>query len=374
MSTSPPSRAETPTEPADQVAGPAGADPARRPRQTWIDQVRWVAIALVLAGHFVGPLRGRSDLAHAVSDYLYVFHIPAFVLLAGWSASRLQASGRGLTRIFWQLLVPYVVFQLIAFGVNRVLEDDDPSWSFTSQTFGLWFLVALAGWRLLGPWFHGLRAPVVAALAVALLAGASPRVGEFLALSRIAYFLPLFVAGPWLVDRVSTWRHLPHARLYGLGILAAGAAWVGIQEPSFDRTIFFGRDSYAALHQGLVHGAAFRAGSLAISALLAVGLMLAVPGRPGAPTRVGRWAAEAGRHSMYPYLLHLPLLTFIGWTGWAREGQPHVTTVIAAAAAVAVAAIAVTPPVRLLAGPFVEPRAWFQRWTDRGAVGPAPGR
>ncbi len=363
------------------TAAQAAAKPTQRPtqppveqpgrvRQTWVDQVRWVAIALVLAGHFVGLVRGRSDLARGISDFLYVFHIPALVLLAGWGARRLRASGPGLTRILWQLLVPYVAFQLIAFAANRVLEGSHPSWSFTSQTFGLWFLVALAGWRLLGPWFHGLRAPVAAALAVALLAGLSPHIGGLLSLSRIAFFLPLFVAGPWLVDRVSTWRHLPRARLYGALVLLAGALWVGLQEPAFDRTIFFGRDSYHALHQGVLHGVVYRTGALAISAVLAVGLMLVVPGRPGAPTRAGRWFAEAGRHTMFPYLIHLPLLTVLGWTGWPRLGPPTVTAVVAVVAAVVAAAVLVTPPVRLLAGPFVEPRTWFERW--RPAKGTTP--
>lgn len=340
-------------------------DAAPRVRQTWVDQVRWVAIALVLIGHFVGLVRGRSGVAIAISDYVYVFHIPALVLLAGWGARRLQADGKGLNRIVWQLLVPYVIFQVVAFAANHVLQGSHPSWSFTAQTFGLWFLVSLAGWRLLMPWFRGLRAPVLAALAVALLAGLSPKIGGFLSLSRIAFFLPLFVAGPWLVDRVGQWRARPFARVYGLLVLLAGAVWVGVQEVGFSRTIFFGRDSYAGLHQGVVHGMVYRTGALLISTALAVGLMLAVPGKPGAPTAVGRWFAEAGRHTMFPYLIHLPLLTVLRWTGWPGEGAPTVAATVAVLAALTMTVLLVTPPVRFLAGPFVEPRTWAERWLVR---------
>src|SRR5580765_7727582 len=97
-------------------------------REVWVDQARWVAVALVLIGHLVGPLRGRSTLAHAISDFVYIFHIPALVLLAGWGARRTTADSRGLTRIFWSLLVPYVLFQLIAFGVGWTLNGGRPSW------------------------------------------------------------------------------------------------------------------------------------------------------------------------------------------------------------------------------------------------------
>jgi fucose 4-O-acetylase-like acetyltransferase len=347
------------------------APTAKPPRQTWIDQARWVAIALVVIGHFVGLVRGRSELARGISDFVYVFHIPAFVLLAGWGAARLQASGRGLSRIVWQLLLPYALFQLVAFAVNRVLEGTHPSWSFVNQTFGLWFLVALAGWRLLAPWFHGLRAPVLAALVVALLAGMSPSIGSLLSLSRIAFFLPLFIAGPRIVDLVARWRTTPRARWVGAVVLAIGALWVAVQEPTFDRTIFFGRDSYAALHQGLAHGLVFRCGALAISTILAVAMMLVVPGRPGSTTRAGRWFAEAGRHTMFPYLIHLPLLTVLTWTGWPQQGRPLVTAVVAVVAAVVAALILVTPPVRMLAGPIVEPRTWLERWRPDRLLAPS---
>ena len=111
-----------------------------------------------------------------------------------------------------------------------------------------------------------------------------------------------------------------------------------------------------------MHGVVFRLGALAISTVLAVGLMLAVPGRPGAPTRAGRWFAEAGKHTMFPYLIHLPLLTVLTWTGWPGRGAPTATAVAAVLAAVVAAAVLVTPPVRFLAGPFVEPKTWYDRW------------
>ncbi|GAA4357982.1 acyltransferase family protein [Angustibacter luteus] len=348
----------TTSDPAPDA--PPGQPP--RVRQTWVDQARWVAITLVVIGHVVGLLRGRSDLARAISDFVYTFHIAGLVLLAGWGARRQRASGEGLTKIFWQLLVPYVVFQLLAFAANRVFEGAHPSWSFTSQTFGLWFLVALAAWRLLGPWFHGLRWPVLPALALALLAGLSPRIGDHLSLSRIAFFLPVFVAGPWVVDRVSHWRTLPAARAAGGLLLAGWGLWVAGHQPTFDRTIFFGRDSYDALGQGGLHGVLARLAALALTTVLAVCLLVLVPGRPGAPTRVGRWAAEAGRHTMYPYLLHLPLLTVLAWSGLLGRPAPTIATLVGVLAAVAFCVVTVLPPVRFVAGPFVEPRTWAQRW------------
>jgi fucose 4-O-acetylase-like acetyltransferase len=337
-------------------------------RQVWVDQARWAAVALVLIGHLVGPLRGRSTLAHAISDYVYIFHIPALVLLAGWGARRTTADGRTLTRIFWALLVPYVLFQLIAFGVNWELNGQHPSWTFVDQTFGLWFLVSLASWRLLAPWFRGLRAPVLVALLVALLAGASPRIGTTLSLQRTAFFLPMFIAGPWIVDQVSVWRQRTAVRLGALAVLAVAGLAVLIRQPHFDRTIFFGRDSYHSLGQGLAHGVLARLGALGLATGLAVALFLAVPGGRFETSTLGRLAAQAGQHTMYPYLLHLPVLLIAGWSGWYAHGSPTAAAVVAALVGLGLAMLFVTPPVRLVAGIVVEPRAWWDRVRPGGRI------
>lgn len=334
-------------------------------RETWIDQARWVAIALVVTGHFAGLVRGRSDLARTYSDFVYVFHIPVLVLLAGWGARRVKADATGLTKIFWQLLVPYVIFQNIAFAVNYLLKDDVPSWEFAAQTFGLWFLVALAGWRLLGPWFRGFRYPALLALAVALVAGLSPRLGGFLSLSRILFFLPMFVAGPWIVDQVSLWRRDRRLRALGGAVLLAGAGWVTLSQPQFDRTIFFGRGGYASLDQGMLEGMAYRAGAIAVSTVLAVALCLVLPGQPGASSRAGALVARAGRYTMYPYLLHLPLITVLAWTGWLQGGQPITAAIAAIGLGVVVSIVTVTPPVRYLTMAFVDPRSIVYAVTSR---------
>jgi fucose 4-O-acetylase-like acetyltransferase len=350
------------TKPAE---GTAAGPTAKRPRQTWIDQARWVAIVLVVVGHAVGLLRGSSGLAVIVSNYVYIFHIPVFVMLAGWGARRAEADGRGLTKIFWQLLVPYILFQLIAFGFNYLFEDDTPSWSFTSQTFGLWFLVALAAWRLIAPWFRGLSYAVPLAVLLALAAGLSPNIDGFLSLSRVLYFLPMFLLGPWLVDRISAWREDVRFRIGGVAVLAAGAVLTVLLGRDFNRQPFLGNTGYDAMNMSALEGTGWRLLALAAGTLMAAAFMLALPGRPNAPSRWGSSVATAGRHTMYPYLLHLPLLTVAGSTGLVAAGQPTVRTVAFIAASVVFCILASWKPVRLVTSPVVEPRSLFPPAHDR---------
>lgn len=334
-------------------------------RQLWIDQARWCAIVLVVAGHAVGLLRSTSDLAVVVSNFVYMFHIPVLVLLAGWGARRAKADGNTLAKIFWQLLLPYVIFQLIAFLFNFVFENDSPSWSFTSQTFGLWFLVALAGWRLLGPWFRGLKFAVPIALLVALLAGLSPHIGGFLSLSRILVFLPMFLAGPWLIDKIAIWRLDLRYKLTGALVLLIGGIVTLLMRRDFWRTPFFGNAGYEALDVDPVEGMIWRLLVLTVGTAMAAAFMLVLPGKPGAPSSTGAWVAAAGQKTMYPYLLHLPVLTVVGATVATDIFAPIAQTALFVLVAFIFCTVTVSKPVTTITAPSIEPRRMFLRVTDR---------
>jgi fucose 4-O-acetylase-like acetyltransferase len=332
-------------------------------RQTWIDQARWGAIVLVVIGHAVGMHRDSSDLAVVVSNFVYMFHIPVLVLLAGWGARRAEPNGKTLFKVFWQLLVPYVVFQLIAFLFNHLFEGKSPSWSFTSQTFGLWFLVALAGWRLLAPWFRGLTYAVPLAVGIALMAGLSPNIGGLLSLSRILVFLPMFLAGPWLVDKISHWRHDRRIRFLGLCAVVTGGLVALAMRRDFWRTPFLGNSGYEALDVGVAEGMLWRLLVLVVGTAMAAGFMLMLPGKPGTPTKTGAWLATAGQHTMYPYLLHLPVLTVVGASALPAIGIPSVQTSLFVMSSVIFCILTVQRPVLVLTRTLVEPRNMLQRPT-----------
>lgn len=313
---------------------------------------------LVVVGHAVGMLRTDSPLALTISNFVYIFHIPVLVVLAGWGARNSRADGSGLSKIMRQLIAPYIVFQLVAFFFNFTFEDNDPSWTFVEQTFGLWFLVALAIWRLIGPWFRGVKYAVLISVALSLLAGFSPSIGGFLSLSRVLFFLPMFLIGPWLVDQISVLRSDPRSRALGIAVLGAGLTVVIAFGENFWRLPFLGNLGYEALEVSAAEGILWRLLAMASGLLMATGFMLALPGQPSAPTKIGSFVAAAGQHTMYPYLLHLPLLTVVGATPLLDMGDPELRTAVFVAAATVFCIVTVWRPVPILARPFVEP-LWF---------------
>ena len=204
-----------------------------------------MAITLVVVGHGIGLVRNQTELAPALSNFIYLFHIPLFAADLGWTAQRLVASGEGFIRICLQLLVPYLIFDAIAAMIPVILDDASFQPTFDSPSFGLWYLLSLAAWRIFWPWLRDLdRAPTfIGVVAVAVAVGYLSRVGHTLSLTLVR-LLPG-------VSHRSDVRDGPRpdpettARASRVGpLLAAALGFSWISRDWLDRTWILGRDAY----------------------------------------------------------------------------------------------------------------------------------
>ncbi|MGL5829924.1 MAG: acyltransferase family protein, partial [Angustibacter sp.] len=337
---------------------------SRAPRLSWVDQVRWSAVALVVIGHFLGGLRGRSAIATTVSDFIYLFHMPVLVILAGWAARDARPGAPALTKMAWGMLAPFAIFQVLLLSLTAWQGGQDMDLRFTTPTYGLWFLVTLVGWRILQPWFNGFRWPVLIALGIALLIGASPNFDGFLSLARLFFFLPFFLAGPWLVENFSRWRENSYARVGSGVILALAFCAIVSRYPDFDRTIFLGRNGYSDLGQGTLEGTGQRCLAWAVSLILAASFCLAIPGRTGCPSPIGKKVASAGAQTMYPYLLHLPIVLLL--RPLLSHGPSEVVAVAMILLGLGGCILLSSRPVRRITVALVEP-VHILRWGQRTA-------
>ncbi|QCC78190.1 hypothetical protein [Nocardioides daphniae] len=78
------------------VTSRPGREAASAPlrRDPWIDNAKTVLVTLVVVGHFLTIAPESAPAAH-VYDFLYLFHIPAFVLVSG--GRRATRPGAGAT-------------------------------------------------------------------------------------------------------------------------------------------------------------------------------------------------------------------------------------------------------------------------------------
>ncbi len=330
------------------TAGAAGAV-TRKLRDPWLDNVKVVAITLVVVGHGIGLVRNQTELAPALSNFIYLFHIPLFAAVSGWTAQRLVASGEGFIRICLQLLLPYLIFDAIAAMIPVILDDASFRPTFDSPSFGLWYLLSLATWRIFWPWLRDLdRAPTfIGVVAVAVAVGYLSRVGHTLSLSRSFVFFPAFLTGAMFgTDLVPILKRRP-VRLVSAALLAAALGFSWISRDWLDRTWILGRDAYEPSVNFLTAGL-LRTVAIVGGVVLALAAASLVTSRRTILTQLGAF-------TMFAYLLHLPIRLVIVELGLVPSDSGIVGLVAIVVGSSVLTIVLMTAPVRALTWPLVDP-------------------
>lgn len=270
-------------------------------RDPWLDNARFILIALVVFGHCLEPVAGQSALFTTIYRFLYLFHMPAFAFLSGAVATS-AADIRLLRNVAFRLLLPYAVFQaLYALAAQTPQWPDDGPLGVATPYWMLWYLVSLAGWRLLLPVFARVRKPLTLAIALAVAAGCASDVGYYLSLSRTLVFFPMFLLG-WRYS--DAWRQLPRtpaARWLSIAMLIAlfGAASNAAMNPQW----LYGSLGYASLGAGDGIGICLRLLQIVAGVAGTAAVLTLVP-RKSLPI------SPMGARSISAYLLHGFLVKF----------------------------------------------------------------
>jgi fucose 4-O-acetylase-like acetyltransferase len=329
-----------------------------RPRDPWLDNTKAVLITLVVVGHVLGRgLEQRMGAAHALYVFIYLFHMPAFVFLAGHLGGAGPLTERGARKLVERLLAPYVVFTVLYSAARHLASDHPLRIDLLDPWWLLWFLPALAAWRLLTPVVLALRAPVLVALALGLGVGMFERVGGLFTLSRIVALLPFYVLGAVTTPQLLSRLRDRASRVSGWVVLLATAGSVVVLHDRIDDGLsaLLWNSGYTAMHLGTVDGVVTRAGCYFAGTVLTLAVLGVVPSRATPLTVVGT-------RSLYVYLLHGFLIRAASVAGLLDVVTGPGALTAACAAGIAATWLLASGPVSLVTRPLVEPRlGWLMR-------------
>ncbi len=347
--------------PADAPADAPAEARGRPARDPWPDNAKWVLVTLVVMGHGWAALPSFPA-RDWVYTFVYLFHMPAFVLVTGYLSRSFSFTRSRVARLVTTVVVPYLVFEGLLAGFRTVAGGADLHHLWLEPHWLMWYLVALFLWRLGTPALRRVPYPVPTAVAICLLSGLVS--GDVLSLDRTMSLLPFFVAGlhatPRQVDLLT--RPLVRAAAVGVLLLGMGLVVSGVVQDDIGVDWLYWDTSYHQLGSSFAHGVLTRLLLLPLSAALAVSFLSLVPRRATAFTRLG--AA-----SLVVYLFHGFVVKTASYVGLAAlaEHAGMLTVAAVAAAAVLLSASLASPPVADRLSLVVDPvGAWRRRRAARG--------
>lgn len=272
-------------------------------REVYFDNAKLLFIFLVVFGHLIQPLKDNIEVINVLYQWIYLFHMPVFILVSGFFAK--GASDRGyLMKLAKRILLPYFLFQL--FYSFYFLTIGKSSWdqAIYDPQWGLWFLLSLFSWHILLIGFKKLK-PMLG-IPVAFLIGTAigylPFIGPDLSLSRTFVFFPFFLIGYWLhTDQLYKWQTLPK-KVAAAGLLTV-ALVITYLAPDIPVQWLFGSQPYQQL-AAPIPGGLFRASLYLVALLMVFAVLTLIPRKEFSFSKLGQY-------TIYVYLLHGVIIQYV---------------------------------------------------------------
>jgi fucose 4-O-acetylase-like acetyltransferase len=329
------------------------------------DNARWIAITLVVIGHGILPLIAEDDAAYSVYLFIYSFHVAVFVTVSGYFAKSGPPTSRSLRQVLTDIVFPYFIFETI-WTVIRFLLGGEFDLDYSTASWTLWFLIALAAWRIALPYLVLLRFPLTIAVIISIAAGYTEAIDSTLAMSRTFGMFAFFVFG-WKLRQMQLtgrWLDLRPAIVWRwrAGAIALFAAVLVLMPIAIEtwrdlrlRRFMLYDEAYEAIGYDEPWSGAIRLVLLVLAMALAVAFLILMP-------RGRQRFTSFGTATMYIYLLHSFVLFPLRETGVLDGPQPFWVLPAMILFCIGVSIVLSLKPVRRVFRPLVEPRA---RWLFR---------
>ena len=280
---------------------------SQKPRIFKFDNVRLLAITLVVIGSFAEEFTARSDMFRSWFIFAYSFNAPLFIFLSGLFTKEYKDGRKPdnyrLSFYFGLGMVLKVIIYLM-----RLWNGEEVGLDFFGGATMEWYLFVIVMYAVTMYLLRKVKPVIVLCAAVVLgtVAGFLPLSDEFY-LMRYFVFSPFYVAGYYLTPvKVRRFTHRANVKLAGVAFMFAYfVICFRFRELVYPlRMLFTGRNPYAAVP---IEGCTFyhRLLCYGISAVLVISVMAALPNRKF--PLLTHW----GRNTLGVYFWHYPIVLLL---------------------------------------------------------------
>ncbi|MGX1902173.1 acyltransferase family protein [Thermolongibacillus altinsuensis] len=322
-------------------------------RDYYFDNAKFFLIILVVFGHFLRPYISENSFLHSLYNWIFFFHMPAFILISGYFAKNFHQKGY-LKKVAKKILIPYLIFQLLYSLYYSFLYEENISFDFFTPRWGLWFLLSLFSWNVMLYVFA--KIPRTYSLSLAVLFGllvGFVEVEKWLSLSRTLIFFPFFLLGFLLKKKHFEWLFQRKFRVFACMMLSCIFFIVYYLFPDIQKEWLYGSKSYETLG---VHGEiaiVLRLTFYAVSILMTFCFLSLIPNQKLS-------ISSLGARTFYVYILHGFVLKYLHATEFPQFITETRSYPLLLFISIALTMILGSKPVVELIQPLVECR--FTQW------------
>ncbi|KTD32376.1 Acyltransferase family protein [Legionella moravica] len=289
------------------------------------DNAKFFLIFCVVLLHFISPHRsGILTQKYLLTQNLYVclqlLAMPCFTLISGVFSHK-QLTERSMGKILTHLMAPYIIFELI---YSYVARDYNTKLLIIEPFYILWYLLSLAIWRTVLPYFLQIKCPLLISVIVALLIGFCGKMGDVFALGTTFLYFPFFVLG----FKLAQYKERDWSLWYKVGAFIIFCCLIYLVFSISPNNVkqFEPIHPYFFIYHTTVSKALFlRCFWMIISLSFCFSFLVLMPSQR-------TFFTEWGQRTMYPYLLHVFFLLGLIDSGlYQKETWSYVLLLIALA-------------------------------------------
>lgn len=268
-------------------------------RDVYFDNAKFILIFLVVFTHLIQPFASDNEVIETLYFFVYTFHMPAFILIAGYFSKKFYRVGYFKDKM--QNLVKLYLFFQLAYRLFYFLiqEKASFSWQLTYPEWSLWFLLSLLFWNVLLRFFSKFP-PIVGvlfAITLGLISGYIGVIDSFMSISRTFVFFPFYLTGyylkrihfSWIKEKIPKFASVLLSLFVGFGFI-----W---ENDWLNKYWLFGSQPYAHFLENPEYGAIVRLIVYLVSFVTVLSFFTFVPQKHYFFTK---W----GSNTLYAYLLH----------------------------------------------------------------------
>ena len=255
------------------------------------DNYKLILIILVVIGHLMKEHQDYSRTARTIYWWIYLFHMPAFIMASGMFAKR-SIRERRYEKVF-MFLILYFMIKFMIF-LTRVLLGERISMTLFSASGVEWYAFALGVFYLLTMFLQKFdrRHIFLLALVLGCAAGYDKSIGDEYVLARIITFYPFFLLGFYLESEqvmAFTGKKLFKTAAVLALVIALLVGLFYIDKVYWSIDLIKGNTSYKIFAKDVrAYAVFYRLGQYLVAGLLVFSVFALVPSRKLAFSYIGR--------------------------------------------------------------------------------------